>query len=138
MAEGTIHPITDAGRRMSEAYAEARRQGGEGRWLAVALADGAALGPPGRPDIFDTRADASRHADESLHAIVLIGPMDMPPAEATAWLDLHRRTWHAGFRFTDPGAPMPIPDLGPMATTPRPGVRPSGIVVPDMIKRRRR
>jgi len=136
MAEGTQHPITDAGRRMSEAYALARQQGGEGRWLAVELATGTAVGPAGRPDVFDSRADAVRHADESRHALVMIGPMTMTSAEATAWIDLHRRTWAAGWKFTDPGGSTPIPDLGPMATQPRPGLRPSGLVIPDMAPRR--
>lgn len=144
MAEGTQHPITDAGRRMSEAYRAAVASGGQGRWLAVKLADGRPVGvSETRPDVFDTRADAVRHAPEDAHAFVQIGPMAMPPAEATAWIDLHRRTWQAGFRFTDPGSPTPIPDLGPMATQPRPGVRPSGLVIPDLghlpsVRRRRR
>jgi hypothetical protein len=130
MAEGTQHPITDAGRRMSEAYREARSRGGEGRWLAVSLADGSTTG-----DIYDSRADAVRHTREDHTAYVCMAPMDMPPAEATAWIDLHRKLWRGGFRFTDPGAPMPIPDLGPMATAPR-GARPSGLLLPNRRDRR--
>ncbi len=138
MAEGTQHPITDQGRRMSEAYALALSQGGVGRWLAVRLDSGEALGPKGRPDIFDSRADAVRHAPESAHAFVCIAPLPMPPAEATAWIALHRKTWANGFRFTDPGGTVPIPDLGPMATMPKPGPRPSGLIIPNIPVRRTR
>jgi hypothetical protein len=88
--------------------------------------------------VFDTRADAIRHASEDRHAFVQVGPMEMTPAEATAWLSLHERTWAAGFRFTDPGTPTPIPNLGPTMAGPRPGARPSGLIVPDTIPRRRR
>ena len=134
MAEGTQHPITDAGRRLSEAVSSARQKGGEGRWIAAALADGSWNG-----DIYDTRADAVRHNDESRHAFLMVPPMPMPPAEGTAWIELHRKTWDAGFRFTDPAGPVqPIPDLGPRATAPRPGRRPSGLIIPDSRRGRRR
>jgi hypothetical protein len=136
MGEGTQHPITDPGRRMSEDYALALSQGGVGRWLAFRLDTGKAIGPKGRPDIFDTRADAVRHAPEGAHAFVCIAPLPMPPAEATAWIELHRKTWAEGFRFTDPGATMPIPALGPTATHPRPGQRPSGLIIPNIPVRR--
>lgn len=140
MAEGTIHPISDRGRRMAEAYRAAVASGGEGRWLAVRLDTGAPVGVSvSRPDVFDTRADAIRHAPEDRHAVVVLNPLPMTPAEATAWLDMHERLWRAGFRFTDPGAQVqPIPALHPMDTAPRPGARPSGLIVPDMIPKQRR
>lgn len=133
MAEGTQHPITDAGRRLAEAVDSARQQGGEGRWMCVALRDGAWSG-----DIYDSRADAIRHNSEGAHAFLMIPPMRMPSAEATAWIELHRKVWDGGLRFTDPGTPVPIPDLGPTATLPRPGVRPSGLVIPTRAERRSR
>lgn len=125
MAEGTQHPITDAGRRMSEAVAKARQAGGMGRWIAVAMADGSWNG-----DIYDSKADAIRHADESRHAYVMVPPMPMPPAEATAWIDLHRRLFDSGWRMTDPDQPVPVPALG-ATPGPRSGRRPSGLVIPD-------
>lgn len=132
MAEGTQHPITDPGRRLSEAVAEARAQGGEGRWMAVTLAEGR-----WNRDIYDSRADAVRHNNEGEHAFLLIPLMPMPPAEATAWIELHRKAWQGGFRFTDPGEPTPIPDLAPMVDRPpAPGRRGSGLVIPNRAERR--
>ena len=133
MAEGTQHPITDQGRRLADAVSAARQQGGAGRWIGVTMAEGDWNG-----DIYDTRADAARHLDESRHAILMVPLMPMPPAEATAWIDLQRRVWEGGFRFTNPDAAEPVPDLGPMATAPRPGVRPSGLIIPNRADRRSR
>lgn len=133
MAEGTQHPITDPGRRLSEAVSAARQQGGAGRWIAVTLAEG-----KWNQEIYDSREDAVRHNDEARHALLMVPPMPMPPAEATAWIDLQRRVWESGFRFTNPGEAMPIPDLGPTATAPKPGRRPSGLIVPSGTVRRPR
>lgn len=127
MADGTQHPITDAGRRMSEAVDRARQSGGEGRFIAVSMADGAWSG-----DVYDTKADAIRHNDEARYCFLMVPPMPMPPAEATAWIALHRTLMGAGWKMTDPGQPVPVPRLAPEVTRPRPGLRPSGLLIPEL------
>jgi len=132
MAFGTIHPITDAGRRLSEAVDKARAAGGTGRFIAVSMADGGWSG-----DVYDTKADAIRHTDESVYCYLAVPPMPMPPAEGTAWIALHRKLLDQGWKMTDPGAPVPIPALAPEMTAPRAGRRPSGLVIPTPRGRRR-
>jgi hypothetical protein len=133
MAEGTIHPITDPGRRLSEAVDRARQTGGAGRFIAVSMADGDWSG-----DVYDTKADAIRHTDESLYCYLMVPLMPMPPAEATAWIALHRKLLEQGWKMTDPGAPVPIPSLAPPLPPVRPGVRPSGLVIPQQRRGKRR
>lgn len=98
--EGTAHPITDRGRRLSEAVETARQRGGVGRFIAARLSDGRTDG-----QIYDTRDDAVRH---QLHATqcayLVVPPGPMPPAEATAWLRLHERLYDAGVDLQDPDA----------------------------------
>jgi hypothetical protein len=89
--------ITDAGRRMSDAHELARAAGGSGRFIAVRLHDGFCDGT-----IYDERDDAVRHkgAFRELYAYVRVQPGQMPPAEATAWIELHRRAAEAGMPLT--------------------------------------
>lgn len=98
--EGTAHKITDRGRRLSEAVEYARARGGAGRFIAARLSDGRTDGA-----IYDTRDDAVRH---QLHATqcayLVVPPAPMPPAEATAWLDLHERLYDKGIDLQDPDA----------------------------------
>lgn len=110
---GSIHPISDEGRRISEAHDNARALGGVGRWLSIRLADGKAEGDP--LDIYDSFADAARHWDDYTHAFLCVNHMQMPPAEGTHWLGLQRRLASSGFKLTDPGTPQAIPPLMPPA-----------------------
>lgn len=89
--------ITDAGRRMAEAHEVARLAGGHGRFLAVRLDDGHCDGT-----IYDTRDDAIRHKGgfRTLYAYLKVNVGPMPPAEATAWIDLHKRAVEAGMPLT--------------------------------------
>lgn len=96
--EPTAHPITDRGRFLSDAVADARARGGQGRWLAARLSDGKTDGV-----IYDSRDDAIRHQlHETQCAYLVVPPGPMPPAEATAWLSLQERLYDAGMRMTDP------------------------------------
>lgn len=108
---GSIHPITDEGRRVSDAHDLARSNDGVGRFLAIRLEDGRAEGDP--IDIYDTRADLYRHWDDPHHAPLCVNPTPMPPAEGTHWLEMQRRLAAAGFKMTDPGTPQPIPAMRP-------------------------
>lgn len=106
------YPETTDGRRLADGHNVARMLGGVGRWLAVQLATGA-TGPT--TEIYETRADAVRHGGE--HAFYIqVHPGHMPPAEATALLDLHRRAAAAGFDFTDPAQQPLAPMSGPLPT----------------------
>jgi hypothetical protein len=89
--------ITDAGRRMSDAHEMARVAGGVGRYIAVRLDDGYC-----DHTVYDDRDDAIRAkgAFRELYAYVKVHPGPMPPAEATAWIALHRRAADAGMPLT--------------------------------------
>ena len=115
--EGSIHPITDEGRRLAEAHELVRGQGGEGRFICVRLSDGRAEGDP--IDVFDTFADLARHWDDAHHAPLCVSPGPMPPAEGTAWLTMMRRLADQGWKLTDPDTPRAVPSLAPPAS-PRP------------------
>lgn len=96
--------ITDAGRRLAAAHAEARRAGGIGRYIAARLSDGATDGV-----IYDTRADAIRHQlHETQCLYVMVQPGLLTEREATQLIDVHRRVYDAGFRLTDPDTLTPI------------------------------
>lgn len=100
--------ITDAGRRMADAHEVARVAGGHGRFIAVRLSDGWSNG-----DVYDTRDDAVRHQSgfAELYAYVKVQPGPMPPAEATRWIDFHKRAADAGMPLT--GMLTPILPTGP-------------------------
>lgn len=92
-------PVTDDGRRLAAAVLVARAVGGEGRWIAARLSDGSTDGT-----VYDTRDDAIRHqAHETQCAYLVVPPAPMPPVDATAYLELHRRMYAGGYRLQDPG-----------------------------------
>jgi hypothetical protein len=130
--DGSIHPITDEGRRTSEAHNAARLAGGAGRFIAIRLSDGKAEGDP--LDIYDTFSDLARHWDDKFHAPLCVSQVPMPPAEGTHWLNMMRRLAEGGFKLTDPNTPTPIPRLGPAPTGPSGGGSPlqvgGGLVLP--------
>lgn len=116
--ETQAFPITDEGRRLSDAVDLARLTGGAGRWIAARLSDGGTDG-----QVYDTRADAVRHQlHEEQCAYLLVPPAPMPPAEATAWLALHRRMYAAGYKLSDPAggtAPLPLAAYAPLGRAAR-------------------
>lgn len=135
------HPISEAGRHLSDAVREAHTRGGEGRWIAARLEDGRTDGV-----LYDTKADAVRltgnRGDD--HAYLRVPPGQMPPAEATGWLDLHRRMYAAGMDLRDPDRDVIMP-VGPLPRrSPGAGLllpdRPDvgGLIVPNRSERRRR
>lgn len=100
-------PVTDDGRRLSDAVTLAILAGGRGAWIAARLSDGGTDG-----QIYDTRTDAIRHQLHEDQCAYIRVPLagDMPPIEATAYLDFNRRRLAAGFRMVDPeqGSVAPI------------------------------
>lgn len=97
-AEPGRYAVTERGRRLAEHVRAARAIGGEGRWIAARLSDGATDGT-----VYDTKADAVRHQlHETQCAYMVVPPAPMPEAEATAWLELHDKMYAAGFRLSDP------------------------------------
>ncbi len=111
--------VTDDGRRLADAVQLAVSLGGAGRWVAARLSDGGTDG-----NIYDTRRDAIRHQlHEEQCCYVLIPLTGMPPAEATAYLEFHRRRSEAGMRMVDPEGPMPL--------------APRTVLVPNRADRRR-
>lgn len=103
-------PVSDDGKRLSEAVKVAIAAGGRERWLAVRLSDGGTDG-----NIYDTRKDAVRHQlHESQCFYMLIPPGgDMPAHEATAFIEFHRRREAAGMSMVDPEAQAPMPLIAP-------------------------
>jgi hypothetical protein len=106
----TVEPgryaVTDRGRRLAEHVRAAQAIGGQGRWVAARLSDGATDGT-----VYDTKADAVKHQlHETQCAYLVVPPTQVPPAEATAWLELHERMYAAGYRLQDP-------DTQPMMTS---------------------
>lgn len=103
-------PVSDDGKRLSDAVAVAIAAGGRGRWIAARLSDGGTDG-----NVYDTRGDAIRHQlHEEQCCYVLIPPMgQMPPHEATAFLEFHRRRVKAGFSMVDPEQQAPMPLIAP-------------------------
>lgn len=103
--------ISPAGERLAEAHADARRRGGEGRWIAAKLSDGRTDG-----NIYDTREEAIRHQlHETLCCYVLVQPGLMPPREASEWLRLNRQIYDAGYRISDSDTLSPIVGQGDFA-----------------------
>lgn len=106
MSEPGRYAVTDRGRRLAEHVAAARAIGGQGRWIAARLSDGATDGT-----VYDSKADAVAHqVHETQCAYLVVPPAPMPPAEATAYLELHQKMYAAGYRLQDP-------DTTPLMTT---------------------
>lgn len=100
------YAVTDRGRRLAEHVAAARAIGGQGRWIAARLSDGATDGT-----VYDSKADAVRHQlDETQCAYIVVPPTPMPDAHATAYLEMHEKMYAAGYRLQDP-------DTQPMMTS---------------------
>lgn len=99
-------PVTDDGKRLSDAVMVAIAAGGRGRWIAARLSDGGTDG-----NVYDTRQDAIRHQlHEEQCCYVLIPPAgQMPPHEATGYLRFNRSRVAAGMRMVDPEAAAPMP-----------------------------
>lgn len=116
-------PVSDDGKRLSEAVRKAIAAGGRERWIAARLSDGGTDG-----NVYDTRRDAVRHQlHEDQCCYVLVPPGgDMPPHEATAYLKFHRLRQEAGISMVDPEAQAPAPLMAPAV----------GIVVPNRADRR--
>lgn len=92
-------PVSDEGKRLTQAVLEARAAGGEGRWIAARLSDGSTDG-----NIYDLKQQAIDHqVDETLCAYLQVPPAAMPPQEATRWIEMHRGMYAAGMRLQDPG-----------------------------------
>lgn len=99
-------PVTDEGKRLSEAVTLAILSGGRGRWIAARLSDGGTDG-----NVYDTREDAIRHQlHEDQCCYVKVPPAgEMPPLEATGYIEFNRRRVKAGMRMVDPEAAAPMP-----------------------------
>lgn len=92
------YAVTDRGRRLAEHVRAARSIGGEGRWIAARLSDGATDGT-----VYDTKSEAVAHqVHETQCAYLVVPPAAMPEAEATAYLELHERMYASGYRLQDP------------------------------------
>jgi hypothetical protein len=110
MSDPGRYAVTDRGRRLADHVAAARAIGGEGRWIASRLSDGSTDGT-----VYDSKSDAVRHQlDETQCAYLVVPPAPMPPAEATAWLELHDKMYAAGMRLQDPDTqPIMTRDMAP-------------------------
>lgn len=112
------YAVTDRGRRLADHVRAARSIGGEGRWIAARLSDGATDGI-----VYDTKADAVRHqVTETQCAYMVVPPAAMPEAEATAYLELHEKMYAAGYRLQDPDT-QPIMTRADMPALNRAGRR---------------
>lgn len=112
------YAVTDRGRRLAEHVRAARSIGGEGRWIAARLSDGATDGT-----VYDSKADAVAHqVHETQCAYLVVPPAAMPEAEATAYLELHERMYASGYRLQDPET-TPIMTRADMPTLNRAGRR---------------
>lgn len=125
------YEVTDDGRRLADAHEVARLAGGTGRWIAARLSDGGTAG-----EVFDRRDQAVRHHSTD-HMYVQIQPGPMPPQEATALIDVHRRALAAGWDFTDPNQQPQAPLSGPLPTTVDARLAARGFVLPNREDRRR-
>lgn len=97
-AEPGRYAVTDRGRRLADHVRAARSIGGQGRWIAARLSDGATDGT-----VYDSKADAVAHQlHETQCAYLVVPPAEMPEAEATAYLELHDRMYASGYRLQDP------------------------------------
>lgn len=99
-AKGLGH--SDAAKRVSDTYRlhkAALGYAAQGRWLAVALADGLSDGV-----LYDCKRDAvcHQHHNEQLYAFICISPGDMSACEAEAFLQVNRMLYDKGLRMTDP------------------------------------
>lgn len=93
---------SDAARRCSDAIRLHIIAGEGGKWAAIRLSDGGSDGIA-----YDTRAEAVRHQlHETQCAYVHIPWDDMSPAAAERFLAMNREFYDAGFRMTDPDAPV--------------------------------
>lgn len=100
-----LRPITDRGRRLSEAVTLAGLAGGRGKWIAARLSDGRTDG-----NVYDTRADAIRHQLHETQCAYVMVPPDgaMPEADATAFLEVNEKAYDAGYRLSDPSGAAPM------------------------------
>lgn len=98
----------DAAWRVKEAHDRALTSGGEGRWIACRMSDGAGDG-----NVYDRREDAVRHQlNETQSLYVCILPVLMPIGDARDLLRIFRQTYDAGFTVTGPAAPPPLTSYG--------------------------
>lgn len=127
-------PVTDEGRRLSDAVQLAVALGGAGRWVAARLSDGGTDG-----NIYDTRTDAVRHQlHEDQCCYVLIPPTGMPPVEASGFIEFNRRRVAAGMKMVDPEQQAPMPLIMPNRADRRGGrARPGGGSISAHGRRRR-
>jgi hypothetical protein len=96
---------SDAARRCSDAFNLATLAGHVGKWLAIKLHDGSSDGTP-----YDFKRDAMRfQLHEQLCMYLKVTPDGMTPGAAQSLLDLHRKVYDGGFRFTDPDQEIGIP-----------------------------
>jgi hypothetical protein len=104
------YAVTDRGRRLADHVRAARAIGGEGRWIAARLSDGATDGT-----VYDSKADAVKHQlTETQCAYLVVPPAPMPEAEASAYLELHQKMYDAGYRLQDPDVtPIMTRDMMP-------------------------
>lgn len=104
------YAVTDRGRRLAEHVLAARAIDGQGKWIAARLSDGSTDGT-----VYDSKADAVKHQlHETQCAYLVVPPAPMPPAEATAYLELHDKMYAAGYRLQDPDTtPMLTRDMMP-------------------------
>ncbi len=103
---GYLRPVTEKGKRLSEAVTIAILSGGRGRWIAARLSDGKTDGK-----IYDRKSDAVRHQLHETQCAYVQVPMvgDMPENEASQFLEVAERLYRAGYRLSDP-------DTTPMVT----------------------
>lgn len=100
---GYGQPVTDRGKRLAAAHANARMVGGTGKWIAARLSDGGTDGV-----IYDKRQDAINHQlHETQCVYVQVQPDQMPAHEASQFLEVGERIYDSGRRLSDPdGTPM--------------------------------
>lgn len=99
---------TPEGQRVSAEVRLAIAEGHAGRWMAFRLSDG------GTDRVrYATRAEAIRYQlHESQCAYIRVPWDDCTPQEATSYLEVCRKLYAAGLRFTDPESarhePIPV------------------------------
>jgi hypothetical protein len=133
MNRGKLH--SDAAKRVSDAYRLHRSALGVaavGKWIAVALADGASDGV-----LYDSKTDAVRHqhGNEVWFAYLTIGPWDMDTCQAEDYLAAVRLWYEAGIPLTDPREVIPratVEDQRSLMRSIANGgrSRPSGLIYP--------
>jgi hypothetical protein len=93
---------SDAAKRVSDGYRLHKMAAGHaaaGRWMAVALADGASDGV-----LYDSKRDAVRHQhhNELWYAFLPITPGDVSVCEAETYLEVNRMLSRKNIVMTDP------------------------------------